>query len=854
VLRRPAYFVPVLILPVGFFLMFGIALAKQSGGAEATLSLYIGYGIFGVLAATVMGLAAAVATEREQGLLILKRALPLPPGAYLGAKVVTALAIAASVNLTLAVLAATLGQVQLMPQQWLGVFAINVLGGLPFAALGLFIGSRVGAAAAPGIANAVYLPLAFLGGLWIPLQFLPVIIRRIAEFTPSYHLLQLSLSVVSRGDGSAAWIHVAVLAAFAAVFFVLARQRLAYEGGSGSMKRPALRRLARLAAIAIAIAVAVQVASHKPVTATAADGPLTPADADSFAIRGVRVFDGERRLEHANVVVREGRIEAVGTEVKIPDDLPVVDGRDRTLLPGLIDAHVHAWSTARQDALRFGVTTELDMFGDWHQIAAAKQQRESLAKTSEADLWSAGTLATVPHGHGTEYGVPIPTLTTAAEAPAFVDARIAEGSDYIKIILEDGSAYGHSLPTLDTPTVTALVAAAHTRGRLAVAHVATQAEARQAIEAGVDGLAHVFIDQPADAAIVALAKAHRTFVVATLSVAATAARAGEGAKLAADAQLKPFLSSGQLDALRKTFPADWSRSVLLTNAIDSVRRLHAAGVPILAGTDAGNPGTTHGASLHQELALLVRAGLTPAEALTAATAAPAKLFGLKDRGWIVPGLRADLLLVSGDPTTDITATRAIVGIWKNGYWVDRHLPVGAQAGDERGGAAPDDPLIADFEDGAIAVKYGQNWSLTTDRIMQGQSTAAQRWQAGGADGSRGALAVSGSIAPGLPFAWAGTMFMPGGTAMQPVDFSSRKELVFKIRGDGREDAVMLFSGDANARIPSTARFRTTADWQEIRIPLTQFDGADLTRVRGLAITAGLPAGPFAFQIDDVTIR
>jgi imidazolonepropionase-like amidohydrolase len=97
-------------------------------------------------------------------------------------------------------------------------------------------------------------------------------------------------------------------------------------------------------------------------------------------------------------------------------------------------------------------------------------------------------------------------------------------------------------------------------------------------------------------------------------------------------------------------------------------------VDIIAGSDAGAPGTTHGATLHGELALLVEAGLTPVQALTAATKTPADRFGLKDRGQIKAGLRADLVLVDGDPTSEIKATRAIARIFKNGFEVDRTVP------------------------------------------------------------------------------------------------------------------------------------------------------------------------------------
>jgi imidazolonepropionase-like amidohydrolase len=104
---------------------------------------------------------------------------------------------------------------------------------------------------------------------------------------------------------------------------------------------------------------------------------------------------------------------------------------------------------------------------------------------------------------------------------------------------------------------------------------------------------------------------------------------------------------------------------------EAIRAMAARGVPVLAGTDSPAPGATYGASLHGEMELLVRAGLTPTQALMAATSAPARAFGLDDRGRIAPGLRADLLLVEGDPTADILHTRRIVKIWKRGVEAKR---------------------------------------------------------------------------------------------------------------------------------------------------------------------------------------
>ncbi len=404
------------------------------------------------------------------------------------------------------------------------------------------------------------------------------------------------------------------------------------------------------------------------------DGEGAPAG-DAFVIRGVRVFDGVRVLEDTDVVVAEGRVVAVGQRVPAPPGARAIDGQSRTLLPGLIDAHVHTWDTGLYDALNFGVTTVLDMFTDPAIANELRPSRESLAPRRHADLYSSGWIGTVPKGHGTEYGLPVPTLTTPAEARGWVDARIAEGSDYIKLVYEPAEADGRAppFPSLDRATMQALIDAAHARGRLALVHVSRLEPARHALEAGADGLVHVNSDRAADPALVELARRSGAFVTPTLSVIAAFDPHLDGtdsAALGADPVVAPWLTPPQREALKQAI--DFEVDVFhLEAAIASVRALHAAGVEILAGTDAPNPRTVHGASLHEELELLTRAGLTPVEALRAATEAPARRFGLADRGRIAPGMRADLVLVEGDPTRDIRATRRIVSIWKNGAPIER---------------------------------------------------------------------------------------------------------------------------------------------------------------------------------------
>src|SRR6516165_3738163 len=170
-----------------------------------------------------------------------------------------------------------------------------------------------------------------------------------------------------------------------------------------------------------------------------------------FVIANARVFDGEQIHQRASVLVAGGRIEQVGETVSPPAGTEVIDGTGKTLLPGLIDAHAHAQPPALEYALLFGVTTELDMFSmpEWMD----GQRADAASRDDMADVRSASAGATVRGGHpsmliGTYFPEPFPVLETAADAPAFVETRVKEGADYIKLLIDDGTALGHAGPSL----------------------------------------------------------------------------------------------------------------------------------------------------------------------------------------------------------------------------------------------------------------------------------------------------------------------------------------------------------------------------------------------------------------------
>lgn len=224
-LRTPSYVIPTLLFPALFYVLFGLMLNKGKG--DTAQYLLATYGVFGAMGAGLFGFGVTVAIEREQGLLTYKRALPMPPGAYLVAKMVTAVLFASAIFALLAVLAGAFGGVSLSIAQWLLLALVCTLGVLPFCAIGLFIGTLVGGQGAPAVVNMLFLPMAFLSGLWLPLKLLPSWIAGMAPVWPAYHHAQIALKVIGLDGGGLLAVHIGVLVGVTALFAALARRRLA---------------------------------------------------------------------------------------------------------------------------------------------------------------------------------------------------------------------------------------------------------------------------------------------------------------------------------------------------------------------------------------------------------------------------------------------------------------------------------------------------------------------------------------------------------------------------------------------------------------------------------------------------
>jgi ABC-2 type transport system permease protein len=254
-LRTPAFAVPTLFFPIMFYLLFGIFLGSMRGNSNQAAYLFATYGVFGAMGPGLFGFGVSLAIEREQGLLTLKQALPQPPGAYLLARAAMSMLFVAIISLMLTLMAVLVGDVPLTFSQGARLFVIDVLGALPFCAIGMYLGALVSGAASPAIVNLIFLPMAFLSGLWLPLQFMPKFLVDTAPIWPAYHLGQMALDTVGAPSQGSLSVHIAVLVGTTALFFLLAVRRM-HGGGLrllGARPRRTLAITAGITAVVLAL-------------------------------------------------------------------------------------------------------------------------------------------------------------------------------------------------------------------------------------------------------------------------------------------------------------------------------------------------------------------------------------------------------------------------------------------------------------------------------------------------------------------------------------------------------------------------------------------------------------------------
>ena len=420
--------------------------------------------------------------------------------------------------------------------------------------------------------------------------------------------------------------------------------------------------------------------------AAAASAALPRPRPRPILITGATVIDGTGSppIPRARILIRDGKIVEVAMETpasaaRLPRGVRVVDAAGKWIIPGLIDAHVHVESAADTRAMiRWGVTSARLMAE--RVEAAGTLARRSRNRTRTPDFFPAAPIFTAPGGWWSSEPAD-PKVDRfprdAASARAAVDRAKALGSSEIKIMDDDMGWCRDPLPRLPKIAAevrSALVAEARRSGMRVAVHAPELADARDAVADGATVLAHGVLDAPIPEDLARRMRDGGVFYVPTLDIfdfladpPAFMRRVLSDPRIAESLPKKTaalYRSAGYFETYRDRYPNAAFVSKQLPVLYGNVRTLRAAGVEVAMGTDMW---AFPGAGAHLELEDLVAAGLTPLEALRAATLVSARSIGAADdRGTIAAGKRADLVVLENDPTRDIRNTRSIERVYKGG--------------------------------------------------------------------------------------------------------------------------------------------------------------------------------------------
>ncbi|WP_159261605.1 amidohydrolase family protein [Komagataeibacter xylinus] len=535
-------------------------------------------------------------------------------------------------------------------------------------------------------------------------------------------------------------------------------------------------------------------------------GGVTPAAAGTIAIVGGMVFDGTgAAARRGTILIQDDRITAVGRDVTVPADARVIDVHGMAVTPGLYDLHTH-WGLEGTPAdvpsiahayLVSGVTTVNDFNEETEAFAPL---RTWLVRMPAPHVNFAARIST-PGGHGADWSDQDTTrwASTAASGKAAIDSVVAYHPDLIKIFT-DGWRYGR-MPddtSMNEQTLAAAVAQAHADHLKVMTHTVTVERGLLAARAKVDSLAHSMQDRVLTSADIATIRASGMGDIATLAV---------------------------------YDPDKWRRvpehkvapnTRLFDNALKNVRKLYKAGVPIGVGTDAGMPATPHGESTLHELELLVRAGLTPAQALVAATRVSATLQGQQtDRGTIAPGMRADITVFDGRPWKHIADIHHVAMTMVDGRPL---IGLGALPDQASGtgwpAPVPAGRLIDDFEraDGRSSLN-----TLRRDTMDWGQDRTEEVSGTMTRETGRGKILFMAARMADKKDAYAGVAVPLSTGSVLPVDVTAYKGITLEIRGAACPSRLTV-TGTVGATW--SAPVNMTQGWQTIHVPFSALQVVD----------------------------
>jgi imidazolonepropionase-like amidohydrolase len=376
------------------------------------------------------------------------------------------------------------------------------------------------------------------------------------------------------------------------------------------------------------------------------------------AFVGARIIDGTGKaaVEKATLLINNGRIVAVGRSVKLPAGTRQIDVSGKTIIPGLINGHGHVSDMSQLGLYaRYGVTTVFSLGGD-KEIPLRDQTRneQQMQALVRSRLYIAG---------------PIPVSKTPEEARKAVDALAAAKTDIVKFRLDDNLGRGTKM----APGVyAAIIDEAHRKGMRVAIHIVTLADAKAVLRLGADYIAHSIRDQELDQETISLLKKNKAFYTPTLMREVSTFVYGDKPAFLGDpfllkdgnqAEIAKARDAAFQEAMRKDSNGIWYKEHLPV-AMRNLKKVEDAGVPVVMGTDTGPAYRFQGYFEHLELEYMTKAGLTPMQALVAATHTAASCLGAADQiGSLQEGKWADFVVLGANPLDDIRNTQKLESVW-----------------------------------------------------------------------------------------------------------------------------------------------------------------------------------------------
>ena len=699
------------LFPLIFF--FAFAELFHAGTGQGVAYFVATVLTMGILGNGLWGAGMRSVQDREANILRRFKVTPISPLPLLVASMVSGWLLYLPVIAIIAGLAHVMYAMPL-PQHWISLVVMASLGVCAFRAIGLILAAVTNTMAEANILiQMLYMPMLFLSGTTIPSSVLPAWAQTVAEFMPATYLVTGFQGIFFRNqsifDNGPA---VGALLLTTAMGLFLAVKLFRWEKEEKIAPRNRLWVVGVLAPFLIMGCWRSYTKEH------IGQNEALFRDlqrSGTFLIRNTRVFPGDGTVkENATVLVHDGKIADI-FDGPGPDAYKIraetIEGSGKTLLPGLIDVHVHlsspgGMSTATEDydvdkgmardaaALLYSGVTAARSTGDGLDSSLKLRGLISNGSKLGAQFFICGPMFTAEGGHGAEYAQYVPKLMqealkaqlvripkTADEARLQVDELKTRGVDGIKAILESGFGEGMLYTRMDVALFRAVAAEARARNLPLAVHTGDSRDVSDAVEAGASSIEHgSWRDKIPDAVLAKMAR-DGVYLDPTLGVSEAYAQYFAGKADALDNSLvQQAVSANVLKGTREFVlsgkAVDAAKAAIFAKAFeqsrDNLRRAWKAGVPLVMGTDSGNPLVFPGPSMHHELQLWVQAGIPAAVALQAATGNGAALLRAASRiGGIRKGMDADLLLVDGNPLQYIGATERISLVVFKGERLDR---------------------------------------------------------------------------------------------------------------------------------------------------------------------------------------